>query len=367
MNVQDGFLTSHLERTFYKHESELIREYLGAPEDIIDCPTESQRILFGPKRRRVPRMIDLTNPVLLGPVQNQEHYMQGVVARRNNFTEPILRFFEDAYRVFGELTGRYYGLITQYKTEDADTVFVSLGSAAENIEAGVDYLRERRNAKVGSIHLNVFRPFPEAAVVQALAGKRNVIVLERTDEAMAGDNPMGRDIRTALSKALVTQGHAAEANFPAITPDRMPRLLAGIYGLGSRDFRPEHVLGAYEFATGTRTRKDGKGVADGVSFFVLGVDHPYEVKSGETPSLLPEKAVAVRFHSIGGWGAITTGKNLGAIIGDLNDLSTIAIRLWTSGAIRRKSSMSVPTRNTDRKKKARRLPISWSPLPSGFE
>jgi len=40
----------------------------------------------------------------------------------------------------------------------------------------------------------------------------------------------------------------------------------------------------------------------------------------EKPSLLPEGAVAVRFHSIGGWGAITTGKNLGAIIGDLNDL-----------------------------------------------
>ena len=62
MNVMDGFLTSHLERTFYKHESALIREYLGAPEDIIDCPTESQRILFGPRRRRVPKMIDLTQP-----------------------------------------------------------------------------------------------------------------------------------------------------------------------------------------------------------------------------------------------------------------------------------------------------------------
>ena len=48
MNVMDGFLTTHLERTFYKHEAELIREYLGAPDDIIDCPTESQRVLFGP-------------------------------------------------------------------------------------------------------------------------------------------------------------------------------------------------------------------------------------------------------------------------------------------------------------------------------
>src|SRR5207247_4852409 len=114
MNVMDGFLTSHLERTFYKHEAELIREYLGAPDDIIPCPTASQRELFVPTRRRVPKMIDLANPVLLGPVQNQEHYMQGVVARRNNFTEPILDFFDEAYDAFGTLTGRHDGRISAY-------------------------------------------------------------------------------------------------------------------------------------------------------------------------------------------------------------------------------------------------------------
>ena len=314
MNVMDGFLTSHLERTFYKHEAELIRQYLGAPDDIIECPTASQRQLFGPTRRRVPAMIDLKNPVLLGPVQNQEHYMQGVVARRNNFTEPILEFLAAAYADFGKLTGRYYGLVSQYKCDDADTVFVSLGSTAENIEAAVDYLRERRDARVGSIHINVFRPFPEAAVIKALAGKKNVIILERTDEPMAGDNPMGRDIRTALNKAL-----QHEAGLPAINIEQMPRLFHGVYGLGSRDFRPEHTIGAYEFAIGERARKDGKRASDGTSFLVLGVDHPYEVKSDDTPSLLPEHAIAVRFHSIGGWGAITTGKNLGAIIGDFND------------------------------------------------
>jgi pyruvate-ferredoxin/flavodoxin oxidoreductase len=100
----------------------------------------------------------------------------------------------------------------------------------------------------------------------------------------------------------------------------MPRLFSGVYGLGSRDFRPEHILGAYEFATGTRARTDGRRAAEGTTFVVLGVDHPYDVKSDDMPSLLPEGAIAVRFHSIGGWGAITTGKNLGAILGDLNDL-----------------------------------------------
>ena len=98
-----------------------------------------------------------------------------------------------------------------------------------------------RGVQVGSIHLNVFRPFPDAAVIRALAGKQNVIVLERTDEPLAGDNPMGRDIRTALAKAL--QG---EHGVPHITADQMPRLFGGIYGLGS----PEAYEGMLEGSDG---------------------------------------------------------------------------------------------------------------------
>ena len=129
-------------------------------------------------------------------------------------------------------------------------MFVSLGCAAENIEEACDYLREQRNAKVGSIHINVIRPFPEAAIIEALRGKKNVIILERTDEGMAGDNPLGRDIRTALNKANEAHKHG-DGHVPALSPDEIPRLFSGSYGIGSRDFRPEHTLGAYEFATGS--------------------------------------------------------------------------------------------------------------------
>ncbi|MCP4249638.1 MAG: oxidoreductase [bacterium] len=319
INAQDGFLTSHLERTFYMREAELIRDYLGAADDIIDCPTEAQRELFGPKRRRVPRMIDLANPTLLGPVQNQEHYMNGVVARRTHFAEPILGFLEEAYEEFAKLTGRDYGLISQYRTEDANYVYVSLGSAAENIEAGVDYLRQRHGAKVGSIHVNVLRPFPDRAIVEALRGKQACIVLERTDEPLSGDNPLARDVRTALTRALEHPGFSPPPDMPSVTQAEVPRMFAGVYGLGSRDFRPEHIIGAYEFVAEGRKRQDGKGAADGVTLFNLGVDHPYAVISDETPSLLPENAIAVRLHSIGGWGMITTGKNLGEIIGQFGE------------------------------------------------
>jgi pyruvate-ferredoxin/flavodoxin oxidoreductase len=318
MNIQDGMLTTHSERTYRAPEAEFLREFLGAADAEIECPTAAQRELFGPRRRRVPAMMDLKNPILLGPVQNQEHHMNGVVARRNNFNEPILGFLEKAYAEFGRLTGRHYGLISQYRTEDAETVFVSLGCAAENIEAAVDHLREQRGAAVGSIHINVIRPFPEAAVIEALRGKRHAIILERTDEGMAGDNPLARDIRTALSKALESDSFGGD--LPAMRPDQMPRLFRGVYGIGSRDFRPEHVLGAYEFATGQIRRQDGQHAEDGTTYFVLGVDHPYSVISEERPSLLPAKAIAVRFHSIGGWGMITTGKNLGAILGEFSQV-----------------------------------------------
>ncbi len=317
MNIQDGFLTSHLERTFLKHESELLREFLGSPDDIVECPTEAQKELFGPTRRRIPKVIDLKDPALIGPVQNQEHYMNGVVARRNNFVEPILGFIEEAYNEFGNLTGRHYSLVSEYRNDDAEVTFISLGSAAENIEAAVDHLRETRGVKVGSIHVNVIRPFPQAAIVEALRGKKSCIILERTDEPFAGDNPLAREVRAALTKSYIHPGFPHRDGLPTIEQSEVPRNYSGVYGLGSRDFRPEHIIGAYEFVAEGRARQDGKTAADGVTFFNLGVDHPYSVCADETPSLLPKDAIAVRLHSIGGWGMITTGKNLAEIIGEL--------------------------------------------------
>ena len=100
----------------------------------------------------------------------------------------------------------------------------------------------------------------------------------------------------------------------------MPRFLAAATASARATSAPSTSSAHFEYATAGRARKDGKTAADGANFIVLGIDHPYSVVGDETPSLLPEGAVAVRFHSIGGWGAITTGKNLGAILGDLNDL-----------------------------------------------
>ena len=41
------------------------------------------------------------------------------------------------------------------------------------------------------------------------------------------------------------------------------------------------------------------------------------VRGSENPNLMPKDAITVRFHSVGGWGAITTGKNLAMTLYDL--------------------------------------------------
>ncbi|MFA5878672.1 MAG: 2-oxoacid:acceptor oxidoreductase family protein [Candidatus Margulisiibacteriota bacterium] len=317
INAQDGFLTSHLERSFLRPEADLIREFLGRAEDIIDTPTEAQRELFGPTRRRVPELYSTKNPILLGPVQNQEHYMNGIAARRHTVYESILGFLEAAYEEFGNLTGRKYGLLSEYNTKDADTVFVALGCAAENIEAAIDYIKKKDNINIGIIHINVIRPFPEKAIINALKGKKNVIILERSDSQASGDNPLARDIKSALYKAIENSKTNAHDNLPSMTLEEMPQIFDAVYGLGSRDFRPEDILGAYEYVVKGKKRQDGFTVKDGKTFFYLGINHPYNVVSEDKPSLLPEKAIAIRFHSIGGWGAITTGKNLSEILGDM--------------------------------------------------
>src|SRR3954463_2896395 len=43
MNIQDGMLTTHSERTYLAPEADLLREFLGASDEMIECPTPAQR------------------------------------------------------------------------------------------------------------------------------------------------------------------------------------------------------------------------------------------------------------------------------------------------------------------------------------
>ena len=118
--AQDGFLTTHLIEPLRVPERELIAEFLGRPDDLIDCPTPAQRLLYGDKRRRIPLVWDVDNPVMAGLVQNQDSYMQSVAAQRPFFFDHIQELTDRAMAEFRALTGREYARVESYRADDAE-------------------------------------------------------------------------------------------------------------------------------------------------------------------------------------------------------------------------------------------------------
>jgi pyruvate-ferredoxin/flavodoxin oxidoreductase len=185
---QDGFLTTHLIET--------------RPDDIINTPTPAQKIIYGEKRRRIPELWDVDNPVSSGPVQNQDSYMQSVAAQRPYFFDHVQAITEDAFDDFYKLTGRRYDRVMTYRTDDAEYLILGQGSLIPTAEAVADWMREERGIKVGVVNLVMFRPFPGDLLSQVLKGRKGVAVLERTDQPLASDLPLMREIRATLSKSL---------------------------------------------------------------------------------------------------------------------------------------------------------------------
>ncbi|HEX9565620.1 MAG TPA: 2-oxoacid:acceptor oxidoreductase family protein [Gemmatimonadaceae bacterium] len=329
--AQDGFLTSHVIETLRLPERDLVREYLGSPSDRIDSPTPAQRMVFGETRRRIPEMFDLDYPAMLGVVQNQDSYAQGVAAQRPFYFDHVADLTDRAFAEYAALTGRRYERASGYRMDDAEWVILGQGSVVSNAEAVADWLREHRDVKVGVVNLTMFRPFPADWVTRLLKGRTGVVVLERTDQPLAVDPPLLREIRAAMSKGLenarAPRGQRVpHAGVEPVAAEDIPDFYSGCFGLGSRDLQPADLIAAVEnMFTGAGRRRQ----------FYLGIDfirkgtrlpklqiwqeqmlqsYPDLAHLSLTPAadvnLLPKDSISIRIHSVGGWGAITMGKNL---------------------------------------------------------
>ena len=335
--AQDGFLTTHLIESMMVPERELIAEYLGQPDDIIETPTPAQRIIYGHTRRRIPLLWDVDNPLMAGLVQNQDSYMQSVAAQRPFFFDHIQALTEQAFQEFYALTGRRYARVMTYKADDADYLIAGQGSMIPSAEAVVDYLRETRGLKVGVVDMVMFRPFPGDLLSHIIRGKKGLTVLERLDQPLAADLPLMREIRATVGKCLENGRDPKNPVYPDLAAytslNDAPALYSGSFGMGSRDLQPEGLVGAFENMLEGGARK---------KLFYLSIDFLRDeahtpkqdmyqqtiadaypdvkelvVKGSENPNLMPADSITVRFHSVGGWGAITTGKNLAMTLFDL--------------------------------------------------
>ena len=284
LNVQDGFLTTHTVENVRLPELELMKEFVGAPQE------------------KLINYMDPKNPIMSGVVENQDAYMKGKIAQRV-FYERVKPALLEAMAEFYRLTGRRYGLIDLYRMEDAEYALVGMGSMMETAMPTVDWVREHLGMKVGVVHVTVFRPFPGPELVEALAHVKAFTVLERMDNPLAQSNPLTMEIKAAFADALIGTDH-----YPEIT--RIPTIYSGAAGLGSRDVRPGDLVAAIK----------NMATDEGKRFFCLGIKHALALPREEDPDVRPRGAFSLRGYSVGGYGSVTTNKVIATVLGDVFNL-----------------------------------------------
>lgn len=284
-------------------------------------------------RQLIPALVDLSNPGLTGPVQNQPDFQAAVADHRTHVQADVPALVRRAMREYNELTGRDYAPIRTYNTDDADVIVVALGSISQDVLAVMPYLRSQ-GIKVGLVQILLLQPFPEAELVAALRGAHTVTVLERSDLAS-----LTSFVNNALIKA--TQNSRAERypGIPALRADEIPTLACGFFGIGGHDVQPRHLIATVkamaagdippEFYIGT-TFFDEHPTGERAKLQErLREAYPATEKmqlhlEPNPEGLLPDEAMRIRFHSVGGYGTIATGKLLTDILAEMLHLHSKA-------------------------------------------
>ena len=142
------------------------------------------------------QMLDTKAPVSIGAMVGPEAFEEVRYLAHLRQLDALERIPEIA-REFFESTGRESGgLVRPYRTDDAETVVVAMGSVLGTLKDAVDARRDLGEL-VGVLGVTSFRPFPSEAVRDALAHARQVIVIEKAFNIGAG-GVLSTDIAIAI-------------------------------------------------------------------------------------------------------------------------------------------------------------------------
>lgn len=161
----------------------------------VDVPEQDAVDAFLPPLVPLQRL-DPDRPVTIGAMVGPEAFTEVRYLAHQlqlDALDVVARVGAEFREAFGRDTG---GLLHTYHTADAETVVLALGATLGTLKDVVD-ARRADGERIGVVSLVSFRPFPHAAVREALAGARRVIVLERAF-ALGVGGIVTQDVRTAL-------------------------------------------------------------------------------------------------------------------------------------------------------------------------
>ncbi len=205
--------------------------YLSFTREPVELPAEHAVDRFlppfeaGSTRFRAGEPVSQGVAVLGGSTYSYFRYQTHLAA------QGALAVYDEVALAFAEVFGRDYPAVERYRTDDAEVVFVMIGSFATKARDAVDRLRER-GVRAGLCRPRLLRPFPADAIRRALAGKRGVAVIDQNVSLGAGG---------------ILHGEIAAALYGM--PGAPAALTSFIGGLGGRDISSAEL---FEIAAVTR-------------------------------------------------------------------------------------------------------------------
>ncbi|MFX0067508.1 MAG: pyruvate ferredoxin oxidoreductase [Promethearchaeota archaeon] len=227
MDTLDGFVLSHTLENVTVLPDEAVKDFIGE--------RRIPKVDVGSKE--APYVLDPENPLSFGDLALTDYYfeikMQQILAMNN-----VEGAIEKIDKEYGEISGRTYGIIEQQGLEDADVAILSLGSTAGTTRYVAKTMKDE-GAKVGSLKLRVFRPFPYEKLSEALEGIKVVAVLDRSSVPGGYGGPVFNELRSLFYEK-----------------EERPIIVNYIYGLGGRDVPQELIRKT--FKDGLEIVKTGK-------------------------------------------------------------------------------------------------------------
>jgi len=241
------------------------------------------------------RALSPEHPVARGSTQNPDIYFQQRESA-NPFYESVPGIVQEYMDKLGNITGRKYKLFDYYGAEDAEYVFIAMGSVCDTICETVDYLNAA-GERTGAVKVHLYRPFSETHLINAIPKSvKKIAVLDRTKEPGAPGEPLYLDVVKAFKN---------QANRPVI--------IGGRYGLSSKDTRPSQILAVFNNLKSDNPKdRFTIGIVDDVTNTSL--------PETEIIDTTPKGTISCKIWGLGSDGTVGANKTAIKIIGDNTDL-----------------------------------------------
>jgi len=281
MHFFDGFRTSH----------EVSKVSLLSDDDL-RALVDEELVLAHRQRALNP-----DRPFIRGTAQNPDVFFQSRETV-NPFYARAPGIVAAAMDRFAKVTGRVYHPFDYHGDPQAERVVVLMGSGVETARETIEHLN-RGGERLGVLQVRLYRPFSAEHLLAVLPPTvKALAVLDRTKEPGASGEPLYVDMVTVLAEATA-----------AGRLDRMPRLIGGRYGLGSKEFTPAMVKAVFdELAKPTPKNHFTVGIHDDVAHTSLAFDPAFVTES--------DRVVRAMFFGLGADGTVGANKNSIKIIGE---------------------------------------------------